>query len=77
MAFNSLLAHVASLITSEANVDDSVPCRSDVLSLRDCVKGATKEVCGMLIVSCVTMGSLGRANYWLLLHLWQAGCDFV
>jgi hypothetical protein len=46
MAFNSLLAHVASLITNEANIDDSVPCKSDVLSLRDCVKGATKEVCG-------------------------------
>jgi hypothetical protein len=61
MAFNSLLAHVASLITTEANVDDSVPCKSDVLSLRDCVKGATKEVCS-------TIGSLVRSDivfYWL------------
>mmetsp|Transcript_66977 Transcript_66977/g.193545 ORF Transcript_66977/g.193545 Transcript_66977/m.193545 type:complete len:242 (+) Transcript_66977:58-783(+) len=45
MAFNSLLAHVASLVTSEGEVDDSIPCKSDVLTLRDCVKGASKEKC--------------------------------
>lgn len=44
MAFNGLLSHIASLVTSDAEVADSVPCKSDVLTLRDCVKGASKEV---------------------------------
>jgi len=58
MAFNSLLSHVASLITSEANVDDSIPCKSDILSLRDCVKGATKEVGQIFLRACLELRSL-------------------
>mmetsp|Transcript_100975 Transcript_100975/g.290439 ORF Transcript_100975/g.290439 Transcript_100975/m.290439 type:complete len:242 (+) Transcript_100975:41-766(+) len=76
MAFNSLLAHVSSLITSDANVGDSIPCKSDILTLRDCVKGATKEKCQGLqldLMQCMakynveatekTRRQIGIANY--------------
>ena len=44
MALNGLFARMESLINSDGEVDDGMPCKSDILDLRKCRKGAEKGV---------------------------------
>ena len=44
MAFNGLLATIAGFLSSDEEVPDSIPCKTDIVSLRDCVRGASLEV---------------------------------
>jgi hypothetical protein len=44
MSFNRLMEHVDSLVKGEAEVEDKIPCKSDILSLRECGKGGDPKV---------------------------------
>ena len=44
MALNGLFARMESLINSDGEVDDGMPCKSDILDLRECRKGGDKGV---------------------------------
>ena len=39
MAFNRLYKHIESLIQTDDDVGDSIPCKADILSVRECRKG--------------------------------------
>ena len=39
MAFNKLYKHIEGLIQNDDDVADSVPCKTDILSVRECRKG--------------------------------------
>ena len=39
MVFNKIFARIESLVDSNETVEDSIPCKSDILSLRECRKG--------------------------------------
>lgn len=39
MAFNKLYKHVEGLVTNDEEVADSVPCKADILGVRECRKG--------------------------------------
>eukprot|EP00934_Nitzschia_sp_Nitz4_P001957 Nitzschia sp. Nitz4//scaffold86_size83305//47973//48822//NITZ4_005263-RA/size83305-snap-gene-0.171-mRNA-1//-1//CDS//3329559253//1957//frame0 len=45
MSFNNLLSNVAGLLSSGAEVADSVPCKTDILTLRECNKGSSEQKC--------------------------------
>jgi hypothetical protein len=42
MAFNRLLAHVGKLVKSDDEIDSTIPCKTDILGLRECMKGDVK-----------------------------------
>ncbi len=39
MAFNRLYKHIESLLQTDDDVADSIPCKADILSVRECRKG--------------------------------------
>mmetsp|Transcript_25794 Transcript_25794/g.70875 ORF Transcript_25794/g.70875 Transcript_25794/m.70875 type:complete len:238 (-) Transcript_25794:148-861(-) len=39
MAFNKLFKHIEGLIQNDDEVNDSVPCKADILTVRECRKG--------------------------------------
>lgn len=65
MAFNGFLAQVADFITSDKEVDDAVPCKSDILTFRDCVKGASKEVRSAIVPAMVFLRERIRGKFSL------------
>lgn len=44
MAMNRLFARMESLINSDGVIDEGIPCKSDILDLRECRKGEDKGV---------------------------------
>ena len=44
MAMNRLFARIESLINSDGVIDEGIPCKSDILDLRECRKGEDKGV---------------------------------
>ena len=39
MALNRLYKHIENLIQNDEDVADSIPCKADILSVRECRKG--------------------------------------
>lgn len=39
MIFNQIFSRIESLVDSTETVEDTLPCKSDILSLRECRKG--------------------------------------
>ena len=39
MAFNRLYKHIETLIRTDEPVGDNIPCKSDILGVRECRKG--------------------------------------
>jgi len=55
MAFNNLFARIESLVDSNETVEDSIPCKSDILGLRECRKGdkAKCSALGLDVLNCM------------------------
>ncbi|CAJ1953718.1 unnamed protein product [Cylindrotheca closterium] len=55
MVFNMIFSRIESLVDSTETVEDSIPCKSNILSLRECRKG-DKSKCnalGLDLLSCM------------------------
>jgi len=54
MAFNRLYKQIETLIRTDDEVADSIPCKSDILSLRECRKGGkTCDDLGLELLRCM------------------------
>lgn len=50
MAFNRLYKHIEKLIITDDEIGPSVPCKTDILGLRECRKGGKVSVTSLLLV---------------------------
>lgn len=52
MAFNRLYKHIETLIRTDEAIADEIPCKADILSVRECRKDDKVRV-GLLSISCL------------------------
>mmetsp|Transcript_6236 Transcript_6236/g.15175 ORF Transcript_6236/g.15175 Transcript_6236/m.15175 type:complete len:237 (-) Transcript_6236:1384-2094(-) len=74
MAFNRLYKHIESLIQTDDDVADNIPCKADILSVRECRKGGKAcDELGLDLLRCMAQfkvdetekirASIGVAKY--------------